>query len=179
VQKLLKQIKVFFDSGNQPHNALSDRKKSFRSGIHWAIPGKLAIGGFPSGAETTALSQAGIKAVLSLCGEYEGTLPEELQQQFDCVRLVLPDSHHTDALMVEQLARAVEILHEKIDAQQPIYVHCLAGIERSPTVCIAYLCQYYHLELWEAVNWLKQAHPASRPTTAQMQVIREFLQRMA
>ncbi len=54
-------------------------------------------------------------------------------------------------------------------------MHCLAGIERSPTVCIAYLCRYHNLEIWEATNWLKEIHPRSHPSASGMKAIQDFL----
>ncbi|NJN86723.1 MAG: dual specificity protein phosphatase family protein [Leptolyngbyaceae cyanobacterium SL_7_1] len=51
----------------------------------------------------------------------------------------------------------------------------MAGIERSPTVCIAYLCHHHQLELWEALNCVRQVRPHALPTDGQLQVIRQFL----
>jgi protein-tyrosine phosphatase len=157
------------DSNSTKYNA-----KHYRS-IHWVIPGKLAIGGLPRSEQGKEMAQNGIKVLLSLCDETEGALPQSFGQQFRCLRFVLPDSHYARALKVEQLIEVVNLVHQTIQHQQPLYVHCLAGIERSPTVCIAYLCQYYNLELWEAMNWIKQAHPSSTPSTAQVRVLREFV----
>lgn len=40
---------------------------------------------------------------------------------------------------VEQLARGATFMHEQIQAQRPVYVHCAAGLGRSPTQVIAYM----------------------------------------
>ncbi len=145
------------------------------SSINWVIPGKLAIGGLPRSEQGKEMMQHGIKVLLSLCDDAEGRLPQSFGQQFQCLRFVLPDSHYARELKVNQLIEVVNLVHQTIQLQQPIYVHCLAGIERSPTVCIAYLCQFYNLELWEAINWIKQAHPIATPSNAQIRVLREFV----
>jgi atypical dual specificity phosphatase len=143
--------------------------------LSWVIPGKLAVGGLPLQGDEAIFAHNGIQAVLSLCDNSEGELPIDIQQGFECRQLTLPDSHYAYALEVQQIAQAVELIQQNIQKQIPVYVHCLAGVERSPTICAAYLCRYYNLELWEAINWLKQAHPNSMPTTAQVQVLREFI----
>ncbi|MBD2459857.1 dual specificity protein phosphatase family protein [Oscillatoria sp. FACHB-1407] len=157
-------------------SATSSTQVSGRSVVHWVLPNCLAIGALPKEGASVTLAQAGIKAILSLCAPSEGQLPNDVAQSFRCLRFILPDSQFIAGLQVQQLAVAVDLIHSSIQADEPMYVHCLAGIERSPTVCIAYLCRYHNLELWEAVNCLKQAHARSMPTNAQIQVIREFLQ---
>lgn len=140
------------------------------------IPGKLAVGGLPCPGDELVFSQNGIQAVLSLCASSEGNLPTEFQPNFKCQQLVLPDSHYDYELEVKQIAAAVEWVYQSIQNQMPVYVHCLAGMERSPTICVAYLCRYYNLELWEAINWLKQAHPSSMPTRSQIRVLQDYIQ---
>lgn len=143
--------------------------------IDWVLPGKLAVGRLPQPGDSTALLKANIKFVLTLCAEQEGALPKDITDNFQCLRLVLPDRFYTNEMTVEQLAEAVTVVRQNLEKSMPTYVHCLAGIERSPTVCIAYLCKYEKMELWEAANWLKQVHPNSLPHPAALRAIREFI----
>ena len=144
--------------------------------IDWVLPEKLAVGRLPQAGDGATLLKAKIEFVFSLCAESEGSLPEDITQNFQCLRLVLPDRFYTTELKVEQLAEAVAVVRENMEKSVPTYVHCLAGIERSPTVCIAYLCRYHKMELWEAANWLKQVHPNSLPNPSALRAIREFIQ---
>ena len=77
---------------------------------------------------------------------------------------------------VRQLVTVVEMIHTYLQQQAPIYVHCYAGMERSPTACIAYLCRYQGLELWEAHHWVKQVHRRTQLTDSQVRVLREFVE---
>lgn len=156
-------------------NQRSSSQSSSPLSISWVIPGKLAVGRLPRVGEGAQLASQNIKVVLSLCAEVEGTLPEDIREHFQCLKYCLPDSHYDTEMQVSDLAAAVALVHQTIEQQLPLYIHCLAGMERSPTVCIAYLCRYHHLELWEAVNWLKQVHSRTLPTEAQLRVIREYL----
>lgn len=165
--KLVWQIKhdsAFQSSVSQPHPS-----------VRWVVANQLAIGALPKPGMSRVLAAAGIKAILSLCAPAEGQLPDDVAQHFRCLRFILPDSQFIAGLQISQLATVVELIHASIQANEPIYVHCLAGIERSPTACIAYLCRHHQLELWEAINCLKQAHKRAMPTDAQIQVIGEFL----
>lgn len=145
--------------------------------MSWVIPGQLAVGKLPRSEDRTKLVRADIKTVLTLCAEQEGQLPEDIIRSFLCRRFVLPDSHYTTELTIGELNRAVELVRECIlQRQAPVYVHCLAGIERSPTVCVAYLCRYHCLELWEAMNWLKQVHPQTALNESQLRALRDYAQ---
>lgn len=149
-----------------------------RSLLHWILPNQLAVGRLPQPGEGVVLAQANIKAILSLCAASEGVLPNDVEQKFRCMRFILPDSQFYLGLQVSHLATAVDLIHHAIQQGDAIYVHCLVGMERSPTVCIAYLCRYHQLELWEAINCVKQAHSRAMPTGAQIQIVKEFMTQM-
>jgi atypical dual specificity phosphatase len=142
---------------------------------HWILPGKLAIGPLPQMGDSVRLRNAGIGVVLSLCAPSEGTLPEDVTQAFRCLRFILPDSSFVLGMQVRDLERVVQVIHEQIQQGEAVYTHCLAGVERSPTVCTAYLCLHEKLELWEAVGRVKQAHPPALPTEAQLRTIRQLM----
>jgi len=144
--------------------------------LDWVIPGKLAVGGLPQLGDRDRLQQANIQVILSLTAPIEADLPPEVARAFRCARVSLPDSRYEADLRVERLAKAVALVHRSLSQQLPIYVHCLAGVERSPLVCIAYLCCYHQLDLWEAVNWLKHVRPCAAPSMAQLQVVQDLVQ---
>jgi len=145
--------------------------------LRWVIPQQLSIGSLPPPALHPVMMNAGIKAVLSLCPEAEGQLPPEMLNSFQCLRYPLPDSYSAETLQIDQLAEAVAIVHECMIEQRPIYVHCLAGVERSPTVCAAYLCLHQNLQPWEALHWLRQVNPKIRLIDQQIQAIQHLTQK--
>ncbi|MBW4554155.1 MAG: dual specificity protein phosphatase family protein [Aphanocapsa sp. GSE-SYN-MK-11-07L] len=194
MQALIKKIKQFLQRiiavgqpivrmvGNRSrHHSGPDRSTSRRSSglptkLDWVIPGKVAVGGLPKAKQINLFTQSKIQVILSLCAPSEGDLPPEIKQSFNCVRLILPDSRYSAQLTAERLVKAVDVLQECDRRGMPIYVHCLAGIERSPTVCIAYLCCVHQLELWEAFQLVKRARPLAAPSHHQIQVIRKLMQ---
>ncbi len=144
--------------------------------INWILPGQLAIGPLPiKPAHYTRLQQENIQALLSLCAETEGCILPAYREQFQCYSYPLRDSHYEEPMKPEELGEAVALVHKNMSQKKSLYVHCFAAIERSPTVCIAYLCRHQKLELWEAVRCLKQVHPRSAPTAKELQAIQVYL----
>jgi atypical dual specificity phosphatase len=157
-------------------SANSPRDESIK--YRWIINQQLAVGPIPNATIYQQLKAANFKAVLSLCAETEGDLPIEVTQDFRWHRLALPDSHYEESMPVEQLAQAVAIVHSAISQNMPIYVHCLAGMERSPTVCTAYLCLHKNMEVWEALNWVKQSNSRTSLNSSQVQVLQALVKQM-
>jgi hypothetical protein len=141
------------------------------------LPNRLAVGPLPQAGNSLDLRHAQIDAIFSLCAESEGDLPEDVSQNFSCLRCILPDSSYIFGLKLERLAFAISQLHHLLQQYPRVYIHCLAGVERSPTVCIAYLCVSQNIDLWQAVNQVKRSHPDALPTEHQLKTIREFVQR--
>ncbi|ABB56095.1 protein-tyrosine phosphatase family protein [Synechococcus elongatus] len=140
------------------------------------IPGRLAIGPLPHEQQRSQFEQENIQAVLSLCAPQEGPIPEWIQiRQWQ--RCILPDSYCNKLISVEQITTAVEQLHQLILTSPPVYIHCIASIERSPLITLAYLCRHRGLEFWEALSYLQQVHRATRPTDTQIRVLQQYLRR--
>ncbi len=143
--------------------------------IHWVLQGELAVGCFPTRLYREPLGDRQIQVILSLCSEWEGQLPPEIRAAFCCLRVPMPDSRYTRPLEIEELSDAVDLVHWHLQRRRPVYVHCWAGMERSPLVCLAYLCRYRHLDWLDALAWMKQTHPPTQPTGPQLQVVRAYL----
>ena len=53
----------------------------------------------------------------------------------------------------------VEIIHDKISKNIPVVVHCLAGIQRSPTVIAAYLMAKHNFTLENSIILIRSKKP--------------------
>lgn len=144
--------------------------------LRWILPHRLAVGPIPDETIELQLIQSGIKAILTLCDETEGALPAHISSRFQWQRCVLPDSHYEAKMTSSELYEAIECLRVTLSQNRPTYVHCLAGMERSPTVCVSYLCVHEKMPLWEALNWVKQCNPRTSITHEQLQVIQQVIQ---
>ena len=152
------------------------QKKSQRNlKIRWVLPNQLAVGRCIHPGEESILATAGIQSILVLCDETEALTPPMVQQHFHVIRHPLPDSHKPVLLKSTDVMAALKILHNNLVHHRPTYVHCLAGMERSPTLCIAYLCLFKGYGLWESFNWVKQVNPRTNPTETQLDVVRSLI----
>jgi protein tyrosine/serine phosphatase len=131
--------------------------------LSWVLAGELAVGTAPWLAEDLAeLEREGVSAVLSLCREQEGPLAVELGRVFAWRRVPLPDHRGPEPLTPAHLERALETL-AVLRVHGPVYVHCAAGVERSPLVAMAWLMRQRGLGRLQALEYLMQTHPGTSP----------------
>ena len=140
----------------------------------WVLVQELAVGPAPRAERhLERLTEAGVTAVLSLCSEQEAPPPAGLESRFECRLLVLPD-HRVERLPeLAQLERALEALAE-LRAKGPVYVHCVAAMERSPLVCLAWLVRRHGLTPQRALDYLMQVHPGTNPLPGQLALLAQL-----
>ncbi len=146
--------------------------QSFR--IDWVLTNDLAVGPAPrEDWHIQRLKAAGIHGVLSLCSLEEAQPPRGFTDQFQCQRIVLPDHRRPEVLTLDQLKSSLLALSE-LRQQGPVFVHCVAGVERSPLICMAWLVQQQHLNPSEALDYLMQVHPGTNPLPRQYELLKHI-----
>ncbi len=139
--------------------------------IDWVLVNELSIGPAPTAERhLSRLKDNGIKSILSLCSIDEAPELENMTKDFECSRLVLPDHRSSRKLEVNELLLAVEKL-AKLKTFGPVYVHCFAGVERSPIVCMTWLVKEHGLTPQRALDYLMQTHPGTNPLPAQFEIL--------
>ena len=142
--------------------------------LNWVLVNELAIGPAPrTESHLDRLHDSGVRAVLSLCGTNEAEPPPSLQQRFICRRLVLPDHRFNRTLELKELQSALTLL-EDLQSKGPVFVHCVAALERSPLVCMAWLVEHKQLSPTDALDYLMQVHPGTNPLPQQLAILREL-----
>lgn len=139
--------------------------------LDWVLVEELAIGPAPrADRHLDRLQEAGIKAVLSLCSPEEAALPGGISERFVHQRCVLPD-HRAGRL--PELAELEEALAElaALRCHGPVYVHCVAAMERSPLVCLAWLVSRHRQTPERALDYLMQVHPGTNPLPGQLALL--------
>jgi protein-tyrosine phosphatase len=134
---------------------------------------QLALGPAPRRPEhCELLEREGLAAVFSLCSEAEAAAPPGLDR-FVTTRLVLPD-HRSDRLIaVADLLQALDVLTQLRQAG-PVFVHCLASMERSPLVCMAWLVRWRGFTPLQALDYMMEIHPGTSPLPSQWQALGEL-----
>ena len=145
--------------------------------IDWVLFNELALGVAPvEDLHTHRLINDGVKAVLSLCDESEAPPPESLHSSLPCRRLVLPDHRSGRLPEFTELTQALSILGELHSQYGAVFVHCVAAMERSPLVCLAWIVQNHRLSPTEALDYLMQVHPGTNPLPGQLALLHQLSQ---
>ncbi len=142
--------------------------------VDWVLVRELAVGPAPRSPEHLDLLNAeGISAVLSLCSETEAPPPPGLLELFCCRRLVLPDHRSNRDPLLAELEQALAVLGE-LRGCGAVFVHCAAGVERSPLVCMGWLLLNRGLSPQEVLTYLMQVHPGTNPLPGQLALLRQL-----
>ena len=62
-------------------------------------------------------------------------------------------------IMFNHLDKAVNTIDYYLSKNEPVYVHCYAGAQRSATIVVSYLMKKYKLPKTKAIEFVKQKRP--------------------
>ena len=142
--------------------------------VDWVLIDELAIGPAPrKQRHLDRLQELQIKGVLSLSSSKEAEPPENFDQSFQTRRVVLPDHRAGRTPSIKELETALENLSELL-ILGPVFVHCVAAMERSPLVCLAWLVRQHHMNPEHALDYLMQQHPGTNPLPGQLALLNEL-----
>lgn len=112
-----------------------DLKAAMCDGVFW-ITSRIAIGQFASPKRAQILARLGVTHILNV-----GDAPSVITTQNDCFKQItdLP-IRDLEPISPEVAIQSLEVIHAALrDHDTRIYVHCIAGQNRSPTVVWLYL----------------------------------------
>ena len=85
-------------------------------------------------------------------------------------RYVLPDHRAGRMPTLDELETALVHLAE-LHQHGPVFVHCVAAMERSPLVCLAWLVRQHRVTPERALDYLMQQHPGTNPLPGQLALL--------
>ena len=142
--------------------------------VDWVLKDELAVSRAPKNLEDLDfLKSIGIKSILTLCSEDEISLPENIKSDFYWERYLLPDHKYKEAMELERVKKALEIANNLVK-KGPLLIHCYAGIERSPIICMAFLISNRKLSLLQSLQYLMQQHPGTNPLPRQLNILKKL-----
>ncbi|EAQ75981.1 MULTISPECIES: dual specificity protein phosphatase family protein [unclassified Synechococcus] len=140
--------------------------------ITWLLKDELALGTAPcNGEDLNRLDRHGVRGVLSLCEAEEALAPDGMAERFRWVRVSLPDHRHPCTLTIEQIEVVLAEL-TRLLAHGPVYLHCVAGVERSPLVAMAWLIHNRRMSWQDALDYVQETHPGTSPLPEQLAVLK-------
>jgi protein-tyrosine phosphatase len=128
------------------------------------IASNLLVGEYPNPADIAWLvDEHRVTAVLSLQDDADLASKDLRLADFRnaCAALSvcfdnLPVADGDTAAFARRLDDIVEVLHAMLARGERVYLHCNAGMNRAPTVAIAYLHVHGQMSLAEATTFVKQ-----------------------
>lgn len=139
--------------------------------LAWIEPG-FALGSRPYEHQRSAVREAGIDVVVALVE----LLPEEIDawRAIGVQALSFPTQDWI-GIPPARFDEVVGTILEQRAGGQSVLLHCLAGVNRAPTMAAAVLCRSHRLSPEEAVARVQAVRPSAAPTPQQMGSLRAWL----
>ena len=142
--------------------------------IDWILTNQLAIGPAPLKKQhLDLLQQEGLAVIFSLCDLKEVKIPESINTRFICKRFVLPDHRAGRLPSLDEINQSINILSDLMQ-RGPVFVHCVAAMERSPLICMAWLVKKKKLNPQEALDYMMQSHSGTNPLPGQLALLKDL-----
>ena len=105
-------------------------------------------------------------------GDCPEWFPERFHEKYVCLNAI--DSPFTDILI--WYPKFEEKLHEFLrSGSGVVYVHCQAGMNRSGSLALAYVCKNFHLPFEDVLLAVKKQRPVLLQNLVFMNQVREFI----
>jgi len=156
---------------------VSKSNLQLRFRFSWVLQNSLAVGPAPKAIRhLDRLTDAGIKSILSLCSNaevqnQEAGLLEVLDSQFSHQIFVLPDHRSGKPPTMTDFLHALELADNLLQNSSPLYIHCVASVERSPLLCMGILIRRNNISPLSALDYMQQTHPGTNPLPQQLALL--------
>jgi atypical dual specificity phosphatase len=128
----------------------------------WLIDNKLAGSGMPTSlAELGWIRKQGVKSIITMT---ENPLPESWIKDVNYLHVPTEDLSAPD---MDKIDKTVDFIQERIKNDEPIMVHCAAGIGRTGTILACYLIKYHNLSAKNAIEKVRKERPGSIQSESQ------------
>ena len=147
-------------------------KKRFK--LDWVLSNEIAVGPAPlKKSHFEYLAKKKIKSILNLCNEKEAPIEEIYKSVFNIKRYTLPDHKVNKEIEIHEIKEIIGII-EKLKSSGAVYIHCFAGVERSPLICMAWLISKHKLSPQRSLDYLMEVHKGSNPLPSQYKLLRHI-----
>ena len=132
----------------------------------WIIEGKLAGSAIPTSIDEVewAIDQ-GVKSIVTI---REEPLDSDWANNVNYLHV-----HSNDMGVPEfdDLVKSVDFIHDRIVNDEPVMVHCLAGLGRTGTILSCYLIKYKKMSADDAIQKVRNERPGSIQSFPQEEII--------
>tara|TARA_B100001750_G_C15051125_1_gene371512 strand:- start:32 stop:526 length:495 start_codon:yes stop_codon:yes gene_type:complete len=156
---------IYGDVWRKVHGTVTGRPDNFS----WLIENKLAGSAIPTSIdEVKWVIDQGVKSIVTV---REEPLDDEWVKE---VRYLHIMSNDMSVPEFTDLGSAVDFIHSRITNNEPVMVHCLAGLGRTGTILACYLVKYQNISADEAIQKVREERPGSIQSHPQEEIIFRF-----
>ena len=153
------------DAKRKLHGMITGKPDNFS----WIIEEKLAGSAIPTSKEEIDwVKQEGVKSIVTI---REEPLEDEWIKDVNYLHV-----HSNDMGIPEfsDLVNSVDFIHQRITNDEPVMVHCLAGLGRTGTILACYLIKYENMSADDAVEKVRRERHGSIQSFSQEEIIFRF-----
>ena len=153
------------DAKRKLHGMITGKPDNFS----WIIEEKLAGSAIPTSKEEIDwIKQEGVKSIVTI---REEPLEDEWIKDVNYLHV-----HSNDMGIPEfsDLVNSVDFIHQRITNDEPVMVHCLAGLGRTGTILACYLIKYEDMIADDAIEKVRRERHGSIQSFSQEEIIFRF-----
>jgi len=156
---------IYGDVWRKVHGTVTGRPDNFS----WIIENKLAGSAIPTSIdEVKWVIDQGVKSIVTV---REETLDESWIKDVNYLHILSNDMSVPE---FDDLIYAVDFIHRRITNNEPVLVHCLAGMGRTGVILACYLIKYQKMSASEATEKIREERPGSIQSYPQEEIIFRF-----
>ena len=156
---------IYGDIWRKVHGTVTGRPDKFS----WLIENKLAGSGIPTSIdEIRWVIEQGIKSIVTV---REEPLDDEWVKDVKYLHVI---SNDMGVPKSNDLLAAVDFIHKRLTHNEPVLVHCLAGLGRTGTLLACYLIKHQKMSADDAMQKVREERSGSIQSYPQEEIIFRF-----
>ena len=156
---------IYGDVWRKVHGTVTGRPDKFS----WLIENELAGSGIPTSInEVQWVIEQGVKSIVTV---REEPLDDDWVKDVNYLHIMSNDMSVPE---FDDLTYAIDFIHRRVTNNEPVMVHCLAGLGRTGTLLACYLVKYQNMSADEATKKVREERPGSIQSYPQEEIIFRF-----
>ena len=156
---------IYGDVWRKVHGTVTGRPDNFS----WLIKNKLAGSAIPTSIkEIDWVIEQGVKSIVTI---REEPLDDDWIKNVNYLHVMSNDMGVPE---FDDLTNTVDFIHKRLNDEEPVMVHCLAGLGRTGTILASYLVKYENMSADEAIEKVREIRPGSIQSYPQEEMIFQF-----
>tara|TARA_B100001765_G_C19433735_1_gene306767 strand:+ start:88 stop:582 length:495 start_codon:yes stop_codon:yes gene_type:complete len=156
---------IYGDVWRKVHGTVTGKPDRFS----WLIKNKLAGSAIPTSIdEVHWIMDQGIKSIVTI---REEPLNDDWVKDVNYLHIMSNDMSVPE---FDMLIQAVDFIHRRLTHNEPVLVHCLAGLGRTGTILACYLIKHQNMSADESIQKVREERPGSIQSYPQEEIIFQF-----